>query len=491
MKKLILILFTLCFFQPIHAQDFGDFPKVPQEELQRDLDLLYQGLDSFHTGMYWYSTYDDVRSAFDAAKREIDRDLNVLEFFKIVAPLVSLSREDHTDMSFSNGTREAIAKEATFFPFTVVFLGTDLYIWKNGSDEDAVIEGRKVLSINGETPVEIAKKLGTLFASDGYNEAVKYSDLRRFRFARNFYYYYGNLSSFEVEFEDETIVFSPVNLTQLNQNFAARYGKEPQRQTTKESLEFQVIDDSIAYLGLHSFSNDSYAENETNKNFPRFLQNSFAEIEQKNIETLIIDISKNGGGDEGNGNLLFSYIGDNFQKYKRVSAKTQTAILDNGVDKPVELKTFGFFERVFLNKKMEDGSYERREGRGHGLMAYKKGPKHKYSGDIYVLISPITYSGASELSNMIYTNDRAIFVGQETGGGYYGNTSGYTQDLTLPNSKITVEIPALKFEANVKDVIPFGRGVIPHHQVIPSFEQYISGKNEALEFTLNLIREKE
>ena len=491
MRKLIVMLFVFCLLQPVHAKDFGDLPKIPQAELRRDLDLLYQGLDSFHTGMYWYSNYDDVLSEFESARREIDRDLNVLEFFNIVAPLVSLSREGHTNISLSEITKENIKKQVTYFPMRVVFLGTDMYCLTNASNDDAKFEGKKILRINGETPVQIVDKIGALFASDGFIEPVKYSDLKNFSFARYYYYFYGNLASFEIEFEDKTIVLSPVNLKELNQNLVARYGKKSRGQTTKETLEFQVIDDSIAYLGLHSFSNDSYKENETNKNFARFLQSSFAEIERRSIDTLIIDVSKNGGGNEGNGNLVFSYIGANYQKYKRVSAKTQSAILNNGVDKPVKLKTFGFFERIFFNKKLEDGSYERRENRGYGLKAYKKKPKHKYSGDIFVLISPVTYSGGSELANMIHTNELAIFIGQETGGGYYGNTSGYTQDLTLPNSQITVEIPALKFEANVKDLNPFGRGVIPHHQVIPSYEQYISGENEALEFTLNLIREKE
>lgn len=88
---------------------------------------------------------------------------------------------------------------------------------------------------------------------------------------------------------------------------------------------------------------------------------------------------------------------------------------------------------------------------------------------------------------MMYTNDLATFVGQETGGGYYGNTSGYSQELILPNSKICIDIPALQFIMNVKDKFHFGSGVIPHHQITPTFEEYVKGENTSLKFILNNI----
>ena len=140
---------------------------------------------------------------------------------------------------------------------------------------------------------------------------------------------------------------------------------------------------------------------------------------------------------------------------------------------------------------MEDGSLERKASIGKGLMAYKKEPEYKFRGKTYVLISPVTYSGGSEFSNMMYSQDLATFVGQETGGGYFGNTSGYSKELVLPNSKIKVYIPALQFVMNVKPKLPFGRGVIPHYEVIPTFEEYINGENAPLKFVLKKLEDKQ
>uniref|UniRef100_UPI0027BA61A1 S41 family peptidase n=1 Tax=Flavobacterium lindanitolerans TaxID=428988 RepID=UPI0027BA61A1 len=239
-----------------------------------------------------------------------------------------------------------------------------------------------------------------------------------------------------------------------------------------------------------TFSDDIIKKDSKYRTLKNFLKHSFFEIKDKNIENVIIDVSRNGGGTEGNEGLLYSYFGDNYQKYFKVRKKAQKVILNNGIDKPIKLKVFGLLERTFANKKMNDGSFERKNNIGPGLMAYKKSPKNKFKGDVYVIISPITYSGGSEFSNMMYSKGLATFIGQEIGGGYFGNTSGYSQNLTLPNSKITIEIPALQFVMNVEPKLSFGSGVKPNYEVIPTINQYISNENICLEYTLKLINEK-
>ncbi|MEO1437038.1 MAG: S41 family peptidase [Bacteroidota bacterium] len=480
----VLLLLSL----GVQAQDYGDLPLIPKEKLLRDLDLLYQGLDQYHTGMYWYSSKDSVRLQFKQARQSIDRDLNVLEFHKIMAPLVGLSREDHTNIFLPEAVLDTLQKQALYFPLAVVYLNDRLYCTEDGSGLGTNLEGREIISINRETPSQLAEKLGSLFASDGYIKVVKKSDLEGFAFSRYLFYYAGNFDTFTVQFADQDTPISIPGLTRSN--IAKHLKKEASARATtakKEWLEFNILQDSIAYLGIHTFGNDRYKSNTVHKKLKPFLAKSFKTIHDQNIQYLIIDLSENGGGSEGNDNLLYSYIGDNYQKYNKVKANTQKLVLDNGIDPPITLKTFGFFERVFANKKMPDGSYERKKKIGFGLMAYKKKPKYPFNGKVYVLISPVTYSGGSEFSNMVRTRQVGTFVGQETGGGYYGNTSGYGAELTLPHSQIMVDIPALQFMMNVEPISPFGRGVLPDHEVIPTIEAYLAEEPIELEFILKLI----
>jgi len=477
-----LVLGILFLTPTLQAQSFGK--KHSAEELRNDLRILHEALDQFHTGMYWYTPKDSVDQAFDKANRRVRDDMTTLEFFRIMAPLVGLSREDHTDIILPGKLKSEIRKKGKFFPFTVVFFDKRLFILRNGSDNDSLTPGTEITHINDE-PVELlGLKLGSLFASDGYIKRVKYSDLRGFSFARYYLYTYGTVDSFILETSTgKSFDISPLSIKEINANIKSRKtGRNPDQ---KESLEFRILDGSMAYLGIHDFSNDSYKENKVNRNYKKFLEESFSAIKENEIETLVIDVSENGGGSEGNENLLYSYIGENYQKYKKVRAKTQKVKIDDGNGRTIKLKTFGLFEKTFANTKLPDGSFERKLNGGPGLMAYKKEPKFKFKGKIYVIISPITYSGGSEFENMVYTNKLATFVGEETGGGFYGNTSGYTQKLVLPSSGITVKVPALQFVMNVSG-LPFGSGVIPHHEVIPSFKEYVAGENAPLKYIMEM-----
>jgi|688.fasta_scaffold228402_2 hypothetical protein len=493
MKKISILILLILLTQNIYSQNFGDFPKIEKEKLHRDLDLLYQGLDKFHSGMYWYTTKDSIDLAFQNAKSKITTNLNIFEFHKIIAPLVALSREDHTDIFLPKEVKEETNKNQNirFLPLTVVFLGEKLYCVNNASNNSAKIENFEIETINGEMPKEIVSKIGNLFASDGYIKTVKYSDLGGFNFSKYYYYYYGIIEKYEVKFKELTdpITINSLSISQINDKLK-KNNNIIKEKVENEPLQFKIIDTKTAYLDIQTFSNDNIKKDSKYKTLKKFLKYCFSEIKGKNIENVIIDVSKNGGGTEGNEGLLYSYFGDNYQKYSKVRAKTQKGILDNRIDEPIKLKAFGLFERLFTNKKMQDGSLERRNGLGLGLMAYKKTPKNTFKGNIYIIISPITYSGGSEFSNMVYSQGLATFIGQETGGGYLGNTSGYGRNLTLPNSKITIEIPALQFVMNVEPKLPFGSGVKPHYQVIPTINQYINNENVCLEYALRLINEK-
>ena len=490
MKKIIEVFIICCLtFQSSFAQDFGDLPKIKKEGLLTDLDLLYQGLDKFHSGMYWYTPKDSVDMAFQGVKDKITNDLNVLEFHKLIAPLVVLSSEGHTGISRPAIVKETVNSVIRIFPFTVVFLGEELYCVKNGSDfQDLALEGKQIESINGESPTSIVDKIGSLITSDGYVTTSKYHQLAGISFSAYYFYYYGQVDQFEIKFKDikDPVNIKPLITKTIGQHLKSRYQKT-EKVDAKDVLTYEMLNDSIAYMGIHTFNNDEIRAYSKEKELNVFLNNSFKSIKENNIETVVIDVSKNSGGSEGNEGLLYSYFGENYQKYTKVRANTQKAILDDGTDKPITLKTFGFWERLLTNKKMKDGSLERRESIGKGLMAYKKEPDYKFYGKTYVIISPVTYSGGSEFSNMMYTQDRATFVGQETGGGYYGNTSGYGKELVLPNSEIKISIPALQFIMNVEPKLPFGSGVIPHFEVIPTFAEYMNGENASVKYILETL----
>ncbi len=53
-------------------------------------------------------------------------------------------------------------------------------------------------------------------------------------------------------------------------------------------------------------------------------------------------------------------------------------------------------------------------------------------------------------------------VGEETGGGAYGNNAWIIPELVLPNTRLNVSIPEVPFR-NEKELVKEGRGVAPRH----------------------------
>ena len=60
----------------------------------------------------------------------------------------------------------------------------------------------------------------------------------------------------------------------------------------------------------------------------------------------------------------------------------------------------------------------------------------------------------------------AAIIGQETGGGACGNTSGSNKTIMLSNSGISVQIQMWGYSSAIKKELPCGRGVIPDYKVV-------------------------
>jgi hypothetical protein len=65
-------------------------------------------------------------------------------------------------------------------------------------------------------------------------------------------------------------------------------------------------------------------------------------------------------------------------------------------------------------------------------------------------------------------------VGEETGGGYYGNTAWLIPDVTLPNTGLRFRLPRFRMVIN-KDRVKDGRGIMPDVWALPSVDAIRGG----------------
>jgi C-terminal processing protease CtpA/Prc len=285
---------------------------------------------------------------------------------------------------------------------------------------------------------------------------------------------YGKEKKFKIEvkeFNSEKVK----TLTLKGRNILKQKDKKNTLNTIiiKNEFDYYSISDSVFYLSIPNF----YSLDD----FETFYEKVFKIIKEKNTKHLIIDVQNNIGGEEGNENLLASYLfKEAFQKYESVIIpiaaydnfkKSKSAIAD-GWALSNNIPHRGKF--TLMSDYFSEFGYK------------KPNQELVYTGKVYVLTSGVTFSGGAEFASMLKMTNRAVFIGEETGGAYEGNVSGESGDLKLPKTKIKVSIPIVHFKMAVHPEIK-GRGVMPDYKVSQDWGDIIKGKNSKLEFALKLI----
>jgi hypothetical protein len=335
--------------------------------------------------------------------------------------------------------------------------------WEN------IPEGSKVLAINGFDMSEIISGIKNQIPSDGFNLSYKEFLLNR-NFATLFSLYFPAKDTFEVKFQNMDGVTDIVKLP----GEAKRGVKDKNPGWASYSL---VDNSTTAQLRIPSFA-------ATDQDFPMFLEKTFGQLKTDSIKNLIIDLRNNEGGRDEYGLLLFSYLfGEPFKYYENIKVASIDAVFLNRLnfgDIPFDTAIPDYASNI----QVKTGTYFYTNHANLGIHE----PRNKtFNGRVYILVNGGTFSTAAEFASLMHSHKRAIFIGEETGGGYYGNSSFGSPILTLPNSKIRISIPIAKYELAVEKTAPAGRGVIPDFSTAYTLMDILENKDKELELCLKII----
>jgi hypothetical protein len=101
-----------------------------------------------------------------------------------------------------------------------------------------------------------------------------------------------------------------------------------------------------------------------------------------------------------------------------------------------------------------------------------------------------SFSGAAEFAAVAKSENRGLFIGEETGGGYYGNTSGGEVDVILPASQISCRIPMINYWMAVKRTSLPDRGVLPDYPAYPTIYDLLKKTDGQMDFALKIAGRK-
>ena len=110
-----------------------------------------------------------------------------------------------------------------------------------------------------------------------------------------------------------------------------------------------------------------------------------------------------------------------------------------------------------------------------------------FDGKIYVLTNGPTFSASTLFCNAVKGQQNIILAGEETGGGWYGNSGLLIPDITLPITKLRVRLPFFKI-VQFNHIQKNGRGVWPDLFIPPTVDGVRKGLDRKMEIVKALIK---
>lgn len=480
--------------------------------LIKDVDYVHRVLEKGHPGIYWYISKENLDYKFDSVKKTINKPLTSREFYQKLAPLVAEIKCGHTRLLLVNKKlnkkeRDSLSKlNKPINQLNYKVISDKVYISSVDKKVDNLKKGSEILSINGVETGEMLKSIYRNFASDGYNQTFKPAALNR-AFSSWYTSIYPNSDTINLKlnYRDSTFNYqlvtykkdpskpavkkNPIKLSADSLLAKKKIEKEKLKQRYRGldeqkkpilDLQFKGADSSIAYLKVKSFS-FPYA------NFDRFFKESFESIRKHHAKDLIIDLRDNGGGSLQACRTLFSYLVDKKYVYLQnsyVERRFNPNLYSKKLASYLKIIPFELASRIWLRQTEKDDYQVKYEG-----MKPLDPKKNHFDGNVYVLINGYSFSASALLSANLKQINRAIFVGQETGGAYNGCVAGNIPTLDLPNS-------ALKLRMGLFPVLPnahtdrFGRGIFPDQEINTTIEDVIAGKDREMEWVFQDIKKK-
>lgn len=487
MKKISLSLFLLCSLAfNYYAQNKNTAKEVYSvEELKQDFAIFRDSLEEGHPALYRYKSKAEMDAIFEAASASITKELSDREFMLLLCKVVAQIGDGHLRVVPPKVRLDKLDESSTAIPFQVYWSENKLYVKRNYSTlDDKEFVGAQIISINEHSIEDFLKDYLSHFSSDGNNITNKYRMLERPRFlTRNFYILYGYTESYQVAYlpPNETTVKTAKLQGLLFDNLIEIQAKRYPTIAVQPPTDFNIsAENQSAYLRISSFDKERLKDAKTD--FPKFLKNSFKSLEDNKIKNLILDLRGNGGGTDEYGKLLFSYfINQPFDYYESLRMNKNTYNFFKYTNRP------GMKAPDGMLKANSEGSFDNIQ---HPNIGKQTPSLPTFTGNIYVLINGACFSTTSEFLSLLHFHTKAVFIGEESGGGYYGNSSGPTPDLKLPNTQVRVEIPLMKYAMAVKDYQYADRGLVPNYTVIPTIKDKLENRDLELEFAKNLIRKQ-
>ncbi len=484
--KTILYLFCLLLFSSCVATKYNPAKKYSPAALQSDYKLFREILEDAHPSLYWYTPKDSMDFFFAKGSEMLQDSLTEPKFRAALAYVIAKIKCGHTSVRASKAASRYNSLRDSSFPLFVKIWPDTAVVTMNLNRRDSDVSRGVILKSIENRPMDfVVDSLFTYLSADGNNTTHKYQTLSNGSNFRSMYaVVFGVNSQTKVTYIDSTERLKTSSITlfkpapdSLRSFNMPKLSRSQRKKLQRESVRNLKVDSTLntAFMEVNSFTKGN--------GLRKFFRRSFRSLQNDDIANLVVDMRGNGGGSVVLSNLLTKYIAN---KPFKIADSLYAIKRSSRYGKYQEHRLINWLFLVFFTRKKSDHNY-------HFAFFenkyFKPKRKHHFSGTTYILTGGNTFSAASLFTKSLIKQDDVIVVGEETGGGAYGNTAWLIPDVTLPNTGVRFRLPLFRMIID-KDAQK-GRGVMPEVEVLPTVNSIRSGVDFKMEKVKEMIRNNE
>jgi Peptidase family S41 len=485
MSKIIfflLVIVVCCSSCKTSNAVFNPDKKYDPEKLKEDYGIFRNILEESHPSLYWYTTKDSLDYYFDDGFSRLHDSMTEAQFRVILSYVITKIDCGHTAIKYSkNYSKYLDTARLKTFPLGLKFWADTMVVTVNLNRRDSILKrGVIIKSINGWTQPQLRDSLFNYVVTDGYSACGKYQSLSTgFTFANLYRNVFGTPENFDVRYidslgDEKQIILPFYDAKTDTLNRPTRHEKTPLPQLIFFSSRSLQLDTAAgtAFMTVNTFDRGNHLK--------KFFHHSFKALRKHHIRNLVIDVRSNGGGDAANSTLLTKYLIDKkFKLADSLYAITRTSKYNRYIDKSLLYHML----MITVTSKRSDGKYHFGYFERHYFSPKKK---YHFDGQVYILIGGNSFSATTLFAGALKGQKNITLVGEETGGGFYGNTAWIIPDVTLPNTKVRFRLPKFRLIVD-RSREKNGRGVMPDAQALPTADAIQRGIDFKAERARTLI----
>ena len=451
------------------------------DQARRDAAILATALRALHPALDKYRSQAEVDASFARFQTRAGAARSAAAMYLAATELAASVRCGHTWTNVLNqqgAIQQRLLEAADKLPLTMRLVeGRWLVL---GSAVPGITAGDELLTIDGHSSTDVVALMWPYLRADGSSDGKRLRQLSHDR---------PDYSMMDVVWP----LMSPpadgvYRLTARTGNGAARTvdATATTLHARAATLQQQGIlppdekwqmrmDGDLAVMTLPTF-----ALYRSKFDWRQFFADSFAELQQRQVGQLVIDIRNNEGGDGSIGLELLTWLIQSPIADVSDQSVTMYERVPYQLARYLDTWDFGFFDRTGQVDRITAGPQAGRwRFRPNAQQIHTVTPRpNRYTGKVWLLIGPENSSATFSLAQLVKRSGAATLVGQPTGGNLRGLNGGQLAWVTLPNSGVAVDIPLLaaSYSADTPDA-----GIPPDILVQRSFARQAAGRDEEMD----------